>query len=103
MVDGDEHVCTTSSPGSSPTHPCIPSLALQEQVGENTGNKVDICKAGHFFHKILSLDLRPKQCQGVRALLQGRDVLAVLPTEYSKSLISKDFLNFQHEYHMFYI
>ena len=48
-------------------------------------------KQATVFHKILSLDLRPKQCQGVRALLQGRDVLAVLSTEYSKSLIFKDF------------
>lgn len=67
------------------------------------GTRLTSVKRATLFHKILSLDLRPKQCQGVRALLQGRDVLAVLPTEYSKSLISKDFLNFQHEYHMFYI
>lgn len=49
MVDGDDHVRTTLFPGSSPTHPCIPSLALQEQVGENIGNKVDICKADRSF------------------------------------------------------
>lgn len=60
-------------------------------------------KQATVFHKILSLDLRPKQCQGVRALLQGRDVLTVLPTEYRKSLIFKDFLNFQLEYLVFYI
>ena len=47
MVDSDDHVCTTSFPGSSPTHP--PSRTLQEQVGENTGNEVDICKEGHSF------------------------------------------------------
>ena len=47
MVDGDDHVRTTSFPGSSPTHP--PFLALQEQVGENTGNEVQICKVGHSF------------------------------------------------------
>ena len=33
------------------------------------------------------LTLRPKQCQAVEALLQGRDVLAILPTGYSKSMI----------------
>ena len=48
-------------------------------------------KQATVFHKILSLDLRSKQCQGDKGLLQGRDVLAVLSAEYSKSLIFKDF------------
>lgn len=35
----------------------------------------------------LHFKLRPKHCQVVGALLQGRDVLAVLLTGYGKSLI----------------
>lgn len=33
------------------------------------------------------LTLRPEQRQAVEALLQGRDVLAILPTGYGKSMI----------------
>ena len=38
-------------------------------------------------HLKYPLILRPEQRQAVEALLQGRDVLAVLPTGYGKSMI----------------
>ena len=38
-------------------------------------------------HLKYPLTLRPEQCQAVEALLQGRDVLAILPTGYGKSRI----------------
>ena len=48
-----------------------------------------ICKACENFslHLKSPLNLRPEQRQAMEALLQGRDVLAVLPTGYGKSLI----------------
>ena len=33
------------------------------------------------------LTLRPEQSQAVEGLLQGRDILAILPTGYGKSMI----------------
>ena len=40
-----------------------------------------------FLHLKYPLILRPEQRQAVEALLQGRDVLAILPTGYGKSMI----------------
>ena len=49
----------------------------------------DIRKACHNFslHLKYPLTLRPEQRQAVEALLQGRDILAILPTGYGKSMI----------------
>ena len=38
-------------------------------------------------HLKYSLTLRPEQCQALEALLQGKDVLAILQTGYGKSMI----------------
>ena len=49
----------------------------------------DIRKACDNFslHLKYPLTLRPEQRQAVEALLQGRDILAILPTGYGKSMI----------------
>ena len=43
-------------------------------------------------HLKYPLTLRPKQRQAVEALLQGKDVLAILQTAYSKSMIFQVFV-----------
>ena len=49
----------------------------------------DVRKACDNFslHLKYPLTLRPEQRQAVEALLQGRDILAILPTGYGKSMI----------------
>lgn len=56
-------------------------------MAESDGGSIrEACENFSKFLKF-SVELRPEQRQAVNALLQGRDVLAVLPTGFGKSLI----------------